>query len=108
MNRSLLLLALTALICGGAYADLPPDVAALVKETEAFAPTAKDKFAADEQTRAEWKGKAEHYMSLPVAQVTAHPAAADFPGSVPPGAPRVSREFTLPLNRPRWQSTGLY
>ncbi|MBC7350739.1 MAG: hypothetical protein H5U08_00120 [Thermogutta sp.] len=38
----------------------------------------------------------------------AHPAAAVFPGSVPPGSPRVSRSVTLDPTTPGWQSTGLY
>jgi hypothetical protein len=108
MLRSILFFAFLMFISVPTHADLPPEVAALVKETEAFAPTAKAKFAVDEKVSAEWKGKAEHYMSLPAAQVTAHPTSADFPGSVPADAPRVKREFTLPLNMPRWQSTGLY
>jgi hypothetical protein len=107
MRSLLLLLLLAAFAIGQSHAD-PPDLAALVKETEALVATAKNKFPVDEQARAAWKPKVERYMSLPAAQVTAHPAAADFPGSVPVDASRVSREFTLPLNRPRWQSTGLY
>jgi hypothetical protein len=88
--------------------NLPPDVAALVKEAEGLAPNPKNKFEVDEALREEWKDKAKRYMELPVDQVTAHPTAAEFPGAVPADAPRVKREFTFPLNLPRWQSTGLY
>jgi hypothetical protein len=88
--------------------NLPPGVAALVKEAEDLTPTLKNKFEVDETLRTDWKDKAKRYMELPVDQVTAHPAAAEFPGSVPAEAPRVKREFTFALNMPRWQSTGLY
>jgi hypothetical protein len=87
---------------------LPPSVAALVAEAEALGPNPKNKFEVDETLRTEWKDKAKRYMELPVDQVTAHPAAAEFPGKVPDDAPRVKREFTFALNMPRWQSTGLY
>jgi hypothetical protein len=87
---------------------LPPSVAALVAEAEALAPNPKAKFEVDETLRTEWKDKAKRYMELPPDQVSAHPAAAEFPGNVPADAPRVKREFTFALNMPRWQSTGLY
>jgi hypothetical protein len=59
---------------------------------------------------------------LPAAELTAHPAANDFPGAVPGGAPRVSRALTVdgdhagrdpryPYSAPEadaWRSTGLY
>jgi hypothetical protein len=47
-------------------------------------------------------------VNLPADQVTAHPAAADFPGAVPDDAKRIERDFDFALNLPRWQSTGLY
>jgi hypothetical protein len=87
---------------------LPASVAALVAEAEALAPNPENKYEVDSSLREEWKDKAKRYMELPVDQVTAHPAAARFPGSVPADAPRVKREFTFALNMPRWQSTGLY
>lgn len=40
--------------------------------------------------------------------VTAHPAAATFPGLVPAGAERVEREVTVRPAIPGWASTGLY
>ena len=40
--------------------------------------------------------------------VRAHPAAADFPGSVPPDAPRLTRTLSVDTSVPRWHSTGLY
>ncbi|MCW5766624.1 MAG: M60 family metallopeptidase [Phycisphaeraceae bacterium] len=40
--------------------------------------------------------------------VRAHPAAADFPGAVATGAPRVEREVEIDLSVPGWHSTGLY
>jgi hypothetical protein len=61
------------------------------------------------------------YMALPPEQVRAHPAAADFPGVVRAGSPRVTRVISVHGPRVRapadalyaglkhgWQSTGLY
>ncbi len=36
------------------------------------------------------------------------PSADDFPGSVAANAPRVDRVIDVPLNVPRWHSTGIY
>lgn len=44
----------------------------------------------------------------PVEQLRPHPAAASFPGSVPPEAPRVEKVLTLDTSIPDWHSTGLY
>ena len=44
----------------------------------------------------------------PAESVRAHPAAADFPGSVPTDAPRITRNLTIDTAVPRWHSTGLY
>jgi hypothetical protein len=93
---------------GLAKAALPPSVAALVKEAEDLAPSPKKKYEVDDTLREQWKDKAKRYMELPPSQVTAHPAAAHFPGAVSIDARRVKREFEFPLNLPRWQSTGLY
>jgi len=38
----------------------------------------------------------------------AHPRAAEFPGTVPEDAPRVSEVVTVDLRVPAWHSTGLY
>ncbi|HLV81660.1 MAG TPA: M60 family metallopeptidase, partial [Chthonomonadaceae bacterium] len=45
---------------------------------------------------------------LPPDQVTAHPAAASFPGAVPAGAPRETRKVTIDTHVPEWHCTGLY
>jgi hypothetical protein len=61
-------------------------------------------------------------LGLPADELTAHPAANDFPGAVPGAAPRVSRTLTVDGDHdgrdPRylysapeadaWRSTGLY
>ncbi len=61
-------------------------------------------------------------LRTPAESVRAHPAAADFPGSVPADAPRLSRTVTIDATKPaghttspwsephkhRWHSTGLY
>ena len=44
----------------------------------------------------------------PPESVRAHPAADDFPGPVPDGAPRITRSLTIDTGVPRWHSTGLY
>ena len=44
----------------------------------------------------------------PAESVRAHPAAADFPGAVPPAAARIGRRVAVDTAVPRWHSTGLY
>ncbi len=44
--------------------------------------------------------------SFPPQYVRAHPAAADFPGSVPADAPRVTRTLTIDTTEPPGHSTG--
>jgi hypothetical protein len=62
----------------------------------------------DKDAHKAWAKAVDQYMSLPAEQVTAHPAAADFPGAVPDGTPTVTRDVPVALNLPRWHSTGLY
>ncbi|MBI3817087.1 MAG: hypothetical protein HY286_00225 [Planctomycetes bacterium] len=45
---------------------------------------------------------------LPAERVEAHPAAAEFPGSVPADAKVISVKLTFDCATPGWQSTGLY
>ena len=45
---------------------------------------------------------------LPPEEVDAHPAAARFPGAVPPKVSRARREVTIDASIPGWRSTGLY
>lgn len=45
---------------------------------------------------------------VPASQVTEHPAAKEFPGSVPAGASVVSKILTIDTKIPGWHSTGLY
>lgn len=48
------------------------------------------------------------HRRTPPESVREHPAAADFPGSVPDDAPRLTRNLTIDTTVPRWHSTGLY
>ena len=48
------------------------------------------------------------HRNTPAEYVRAHPAAADFPGSVPASAPRITRTVAVDTRVPRWHSTGLY
>ena len=64
----------------------------------------------------------QQHLRTPPASVRAHPAAADFPGSVPADAPRITRTLNIDTTEPvghatsvyselheyRWHSTGLY
>ena len=50
----------------------------------------------------------EEIKQAPTDQVTAHPAAALFPGAVPAEAPRVTRTISVDTAVPAWHSTGLY
>lgn len=91
-----------------AQVEIPSWVAEIEKET----PTQAKPLAAkkeDEALRNTWRKRVRDYMDLPVAEVRANPAAASFPGSVKEGTKRVSDlKFSVDMNLPRWQSTGLY
>jgi len=50
----------------------------------------------------------EEMKKLPLEKLSAHPAAAAFPGGVPADAPRVERTLSIETRIPRWHSTGLY
>ena len=53
--------------------------------------------------------EARKRAGLPAAQITAHPAAAAFPGLVPADAPRLVGEVRpIDLSVPDWHGTGLY
>ena len=82
----------------------------VVAEAEAIQPswTKPINLPEDDSNRKHLQEVVNDYMKIPAADVTAHPAAKDFPGDVPVDAPHVSRSFDFPLNMPRWESTGLY
>ncbi|MGV3757237.1 MAG: M60 family metallopeptidase [Verrucomicrobiota bacterium] len=42
------------------------------------------------------------------AQIKAHPAAAEFPGTVPSSAERITKHLVLKTKQTGWHSTGLY
>jgi hypothetical protein len=82
-----------------------------LEAVQALRPSAKapaEVPANDKTAHEHWDKLIRQYMDLPVDQVTAHPAAADFPGAVPDDAKRIVRSFDFAWNLPRWQSTGLY
>ncbi|MCC7494135.1 MAG: hypothetical protein IT204_17380 [Fimbriimonadaceae bacterium] len=46
--------------------------------------------------------------NLAPQEIRAHPAAATFPGLVPPAAPRVRQAVSVDTRTPAWHSLGLY
>jgi len=107
-----------ALLVGASVANAAPP-----EPAEAIVPTLKAPFSlpADSAEKKSFIRQINDYMALPPAQVRSHPAAADFPGVVAAGAPRVTRVITVhgPLMhgpaaaaydgaKESWQSTGLY
>ncbi len=50
----------------------------------------------------------EMTKSLPVGQTVAHPAAANFPGSIPADAHPATRTVAIDTHVPGWHSLGLY
>jgi hypothetical protein len=50
----------------------------------------------------------QEIAQAPPDQVKPHPAAASFPGAVPPDAPRVAASIAVDAAVPAWHSTGLY
>ena len=99
--------------CGRA---LPADDRLLAPRLRVLAATSRDRWPSAEQA----VGQAdlgprlsatlfvdEHNLASPES-LRAHPAAHDFPGSVPVDAPRITRRLTIDTTVPRWHSTGLY
>ncbi len=87
------------------------EVDAIIKDAEALAPTFRKPLKTekdDQSARDHWKDVVDKYMAIPAEEVTAHPSAADYPGTVADSAPRIKRSMEFPKNLPRWQSTGLY
>lgn len=95
---------------GSAEREFLPRLEALVTGTaEAVVPTQKDPVrATDGLKRLLVSLQTDRLARTPVEDVTAHPAAADFPGAVPAAAPRVTQTIRLDTGVPRWHSTGLY
>ena len=108
---------------------LPPDDTLLAPRLHALVEE-NDRWPSDEQpvTRVDPIPRlatvlfVREHGRTPAESVRAHPAAADFPGSVPADAPRVTRTLTIDTTErrghstgpyswlwaPRWHSTGLY
>jgi hypothetical protein len=88
---------------------LPRLDALLAGNTAPVIPTQKDPVrATDGLKRLVVSLQADRLARTPVEQVSAHPAAADFPGAVPADAPRVTQTVRVDTRVPRWHSTGLY
>jgi len=83
-----------------------------VAELEQATPTEAKKLDVPKdntELREKWKRWVKDYAALPVDQIRANPAAAAFPGDVKPGTKHVTDfRFTVDMNLPRWQFTGLY
>ncbi len=64
--------------------------------------------AGDALSRIVLAAQLEDLKTTPIAQRPAHPAAADFPGSVPADAERITRTVSITPASRGWISTGLY
>lgn len=62
----------------------------------------------DKTARALLQLQVRELLQAEGAAVEAHPAAAVFPGQVPPGARPIRKTVSLDPSWPGWQSTGLY
>lgn len=88
---------------------LPRLEALLAAATAPVIPTQKEPVrATDGMKRLIVSLQAERLAATAAEQVTAHPAAADFPGAVPAAAPRLTQALRIDTTVPRWHSTGLY
>lgn len=87
-----------------------PVHSALANDAQSAFPSAKHawKRAGHEEQFAAYRQEIQTMMRLPPEQVRANPAAADFPGIPPSGAPRIKRTVELDTSVSRWHSTGLY
>ncbi|MBL8858328.1 MAG: hypothetical protein JNL28_07495 [Planctomycetes bacterium] len=88
---------------------LRPRLAKLTARADSVIPSAnaplKDK---DLVARIAFAVDMEERLAAAPADVRAHPAAAEFPGSVSAQAPRVTRTIEIDTRIPNWHSTGLY
>ena len=101
-----------------AAACLPPDDTLLTPRLHAVLGTESQEWGWPSEARP--VGKADSGARLastlfvtlqrhaPAESVRAHPGAADFPGTVPASAPRLTRTVAIDTSVPRWHSTGLY
>ena len=102
---------------------LAPRLRALIDRTERRWPTVKRPVReGDILDRLAARLFVTEHLRTPPESVSAHPAAADFPGSVPADAPRITRTLNIDTTEPvgnasspysepheyRWHSTGLY
>ncbi len=86
-----------------------PRLAKLLAAREIPVPTARSPLKADQRLeRLLLSIELEEILASPASKVRAHAAATDFPGSVPPDAPRVVRTVQIDTRVPEWRSTGLY
>ena len=87
---------------------LAPRLQALVENNDHWPSAARPVGKTDVLARIAAKVFVAVHQRTPPGSVRAHPAAVDFPGSVPADAPRVTRSLTIDTDVPRWHSTGLY
>lgn len=106
-------IALLAILCFSSDAALAArfNIATVRQQGDALQPTVRHPMRVPKDAKADRARDRKivaQYMDIPADEVTVHPTAADFPGSVPADAPRVHRSFTFPLKLPRWESTAIY
>jgi hypothetical protein len=104
------LLSSTAQALPSADPILLPRIRALLKDTAIdVVPTAEQPLReGDLLPRLVLTMQMRELEKLPPEEVTAHPAAATFPGAVPAAAPRLSGAATVNPTVPGWASTGMY
>jgi hypothetical protein len=104
------LLASTAQALPSSDTILLPRIRALLKDTSIdVVPTPKHPLReSDLLPRLVLTMQMRELEKLPPEKVTAHPAAATFPGPVPANAPRVDGAATIDPTVPGWASTGMY
>lgn len=90
--------------------DLRPKVEAmLARRAEALVPTERKPLGKEKALeRVLLSYQLRTLQDAPIAMISAHPAAAVFPGAATPDAPRITRDVEIDLAVPRWHGTGLY
>ena len=87
---------------------LAPRLHALVEENDRWPSAGQPVTRADILPRLAAGLFVLEHRRTPSESVRAHPAAEDFPGSVPADAPRVTRTLTIDTTEPPGHSTGPY
>ncbi|HEY1169952.1 MAG TPA: M60 family metallopeptidase [Verrucomicrobiae bacterium] len=88
---------------------LQPQMVALKQRSKGKIPSEKSPLKTEDSIeRLTMTLDLQNLKNAPAEQVKGHPAAVEFPGSVPSSAERVTKSIPISTKQTGWHSTGLY